>query len=92
MKYNIGDTAWEVQWTTDVPLDELGDCIPDAGVDHYEIFPDEAAAWRRAVEVYPNDFWGSVRVAKQILVWDEDSRKPAWQDLADADFYDGPDA
>lgn len=54
----IGDTAWEIEWTTDVPNDENGDAVIDGGTTHQQIVRtrDEAVARLRELETV--DFFG----------------------------------
>ncbi len=40
----LGDRAWQVCWTTDVPLDENGDSLIDMGKDCTKTFRTEEAA------------------------------------------------
>ena len=55
---------YEVEWTTEVPVDECGDADLDNGVTQQKYFRDEDAAKRFAVKVFPSDYFGAVRITE----------------------------
>lgn len=78
MKARIGDKTWEVEWCSEIPLDENGDSDMDAAKYHFVHIQDKDKALAYAKKVLPKDAFGAVRVTPMMFVaYDED----------DADLY-----
>lgn len=87
-----GDTGFQVEWTTDVPVDEYGDSSPDSGVIHAKTFAGEAAAVRFARSVHHLDYWGCVSVTP--VVYEEGDYVPGrfrWMPCGESQGIDSPD-
>ena len=56
---------YEIEWTTNVPVDECGDGDPDAGTDNVEYRDTKAEAIAFARSVVAADYWGCPRVYHQ---------------------------
>lgn len=99
----LGTRGWKVEWCAGVPLDEFGDAILDAGDYRREVFADREAADKRAREVYPNDFFGSVQITPVELIdpyadiHEGTMRRTRpehyqWEVVGESEYYDGPES
>jgi len=94
----VGDVAWEVEWCSEIPKTEFGDDDIDGAVRHKRYFRTRDAAMKYAAYVFPEDKVGSVMVTKmEFKAYNEDDslRYPTvgfWEEIADAEHYEGPEA
>lgn len=58
----IGDRKWEVDWCSEIPLDENGDGILDQAKRHCALFATREQAVSHAQKVYPLDCYGGVLI------------------------------
>lgn len=65
--------AWEVSWTTDVPVNEFGDCEPDMGKNWVKYFATESAAIKYAEKVSKLCYWKCAHVCE--VEWLEDLKE-----------------
>jgi hypothetical protein len=64
-KPRIGDSGWEVEWCVDVPKIEGTDDIDMDQADYrFADFTTKEEAMEFAKAVYPQDFFGSVRITQ----------------------------
>lgn len=69
----VGDIAWSVDWTANIPVNEFGESDMGAADERCERFTTEAEAVARANEVLPLDAFGCVLVTKcEFVAYDED--------------------
>jgi hypothetical protein len=89
MAPKLGDRAWQVEWTTHVPLDEMGDAIPTRAETETALFSQREQAMLFAENVLPSDFFGAVRVT---LVELSDTRRCrrrsayTWEAVEESEF------
>ena len=63
-----GDTCWEVEWCSHIPLNEFGDGDLDRCVMHVKSYKWEQRAREYAKRVFPQDAFGSVRITPMEFV------------------------
>lgn len=91
----VGDVAWEVDWCSEIPVNEFGDGDHDGAVRHVRRFKSRDAAMKYAAEVYPKDAYGSVIVTQQRFEpYDERDAKRYpwvgfWDCVGDSEYYEG---
>lgn len=69
----VGDIAWSVDWTANIPVNEFGESDMDAADERCERFTTEVEAIARANEVVSLDAYGFVPVTKcEFVPYDED--------------------
>lgn len=93
-QYRLGDHAYEVEWCTNLPVDEFGDSDLDAAEYVHVICPTRKAADAKAREVYPQDQFGAVRITEVELVdpYGERIRRTyVWEAIGHSDHYEGED-
>ncbi len=92
-----GDTGWEVEWCSVLPVDENGDADRDSATHVARYYRDKAAAEVYARKVYPKDQFGSVAITPFVLErLCEDHRfdiehNCRLEHTADSEFYEGDD-
>ena len=79
-----GDLAYEVEWCTEIPVDENGDCIFDAAV--YNVTMCRTLKIARIVAKcrFPEDVSGEVKI-KPV----EYTKDIGWEPCGETEFYHG---
>jgi hypothetical protein len=87
----IGETGWEVEWCSHIPLDENGDGLLDQAERHFRDFVEKSDAEAFAKEVYPLDAFGSVRITPFTIepLADDIPHVATREYTADSEFYEG---
>jgi hypothetical protein len=63
----LGSRAYSVEWQTNVPVNEFGDCEPDRGDFNMKVIKTKGPAFAYAKRVLPEDYWGSVVITEVEL-------------------------
>lgn len=85
----IGDSGFEVEWCSSIPVDEYGDNNLDAAVYHSVYFKTEDEALTYAKSIYPKDQFGSVQITPFEI--DRDEHVPTWPEwhYGESQYYNG---
>jgi hypothetical protein len=82
------ETGFEVEWTTDVP-EENGESDFDAGTVNVKDFRTFEAATAYARKIFPEDFFGSVRITEWESLPYEEGYPGRYKETVREWFYEG---
>jgi hypothetical protein len=91
-KPKLGDSGWEVEWCADVPRIEGTDDLDIDQADYrFADFKAKEEAMAFAKEIFPRDFFGSVRITPFRIepLSDEWPYGATREYTADCDYYEG---
>lgn len=97
-KPRVGDKCWEVEWCTEIPVDENGDSDMDRAKLHVERFQFAEEAMEFARDVFPQDQFGAVAITlMQFCAYDDYDalRYPHagfWDAAGETYHYEGEEA
>lgn len=94
-KPTVGDRRFEVEWCSEIPVDEYGDSDMDRAKYHTRKFEDVDLARAYAREVFPKDAFGVVSITPvEFVAYDDDDAEAYphvgfWQHSGEPEHYDG---
>jgi hypothetical protein len=88
----LGDKAYEVEWCIHCPLDCAGEALLDCAVYKTAVVKTIQEARNKAKEVYPLDWFGSVRITS--VQWSDQFGDGlawlfGWEYFGDSEYYSG---
>lgn len=87
----LGDRMFEVEWCSDLPVNEFGDCEPDLATYVIERFATIDEARMCAADRVKDDVWGVVTVTEVELsdpFGDKIPRTYIWEEISDPEYID----
>ena len=90
-----GDVAWEVDWCTEIPAGEDGECQHTLATRCNVMCGDFESAMKHARNVYPVDLYGSVIVTQcefKTYLPDDPPTVGYWEPISASHYYEGPDS
>lgn len=91
----VGDCRFEVEWCSEIPVDEYGDSDMDAAKYHTRKFETIEQARAYAKEVFPKDAFRVVSITPvEFVAYDDDDaiaypHVGFWQHSGEPEHYDG---
>ena len=83
---------FEVEWTASVPTDDCGDADLDAADTRQKYFRTLESARKYARKVYPDDWFGAVRITECHEELYEPGLPGKYLEYdGDSEFYEGPE-
>lgn len=87
----IGESGFEVEWCSEIAIDEYGDRDLDRDTYNFRDFRTKAAAMKFAKQIFPTDQNGAVRITPFTIeqLSDEWPYGRSKEYAGDSEFYEG---